>query len=63
MTEELSKHTLNLRRGDYETIREAFPSTGAAVVIRKIVSDFADQLSPPVTEAELAKLKKMEPEV
>jgi hypothetical protein len=59
--EDLTKHTLHLRRGDYATIRDAFPQTGAAVVIRKIVSDFVDQLSPPVTAKELARLKKTEP--
>lgn len=41
--DELSKHTLLLRSGDYERLRELFPEVGAAVIIRKLVSRFLDK--------------------
>jgi len=41
----LQKHTLNLRRGDFDYIDSLFTSEGvaASIVIRKIVSRFVDQ--------------------
>jgi len=41
-TEELQKHTLNLREGDVDTIAELFPNKSPTVIIRKIVSKFVD---------------------
>lgn len=41
--DELQKVTLNLRRGDYDQLRALYPELGAALVIRKIVSNFVDQ--------------------
>jgi len=41
-TEELKKHTLNLRDGDVEAIAQLFPNKSPSVVIRKIVSKFVD---------------------
>ena len=41
-TEELKKHTLNLRDGDVETIAHLFPNKSPSVVIRKIISKFVD---------------------
>lgn len=43
--EEMSKHTLFLRSGDYEALRQAYPDIGAAVVIRRAVSKIVDSLS------------------
>jgi len=43
MSDQLTKHTLNLRKGDYERLRALFPDIGAAVIIRKIVSKFLDK--------------------
>lgn len=42
----LQKHTLNLRMGDYDVIQAAYAERGiaAAVVIRALVSKFADKL-------------------
>lgn len=41
--EDLQKHTLNLRAGDYERLQSLYPEVGAALVIRKIVSAFLDR--------------------
>lgn len=38
--EDLSKHTLNLCRGDYEKLQMLFPDTGAGPIIRQLVRDF-----------------------
>lgn len=44
---ELQKHTLNLRKGDYEWLADNFANTGnpASSVIRMIVSNFVDKLA------------------
>lgn len=42
-TEDLQKHTLNLRKGDVEAIRALFPRKDATVVIRRIISKFVDK--------------------
>lgn len=43
---ELQKHTLNLRKGDYEYLGDSFSSKDvpAAMIIRMIVSNFVDKL-------------------
>jgi len=42
--EELQKHTLNLYAGDYEEIQSLYPDVGAAVVIRRLIRQFLDQI-------------------
>lgn len=49
----ISKHTLNLREGDYDKLRDAFPDVGAAVIIRRIVSKFVDELDRGMTPTNL----------
>lgn len=39
---DLQKHTLNLRRGDVDRIREIHPNLDSAVVIRQLVSKYVD---------------------
>ena len=53
MSEQLKKHTLHLRSGDFQTIGEYFPKLGASAVIRQLVSGFVDKIDKPITEAEL----------
>ena len=43
-TEELKKHTLNLREGDMEALAELFPKFQPSVMVRRIVSKFVDQV-------------------
>jgi hypothetical protein len=40
----LQKHTLNLRVGDMEKIKEYYPDVPASNIIRMIVSRFIDQI-------------------
>lgn len=54
----LEKHTLRLRAGDVEYIRNRFPKVGSNAVIRRIVSNFVDQIATPVTEADLIDLSE-----
>lgn len=42
-TEELKKHTLNLRDGDMEKLTALFPSVQSSVMVRKIISRFIDK--------------------
>ena len=42
-TEELKKHTLNLRDGDMEALAALFPKFHPSVMVRKIVSKFIDR--------------------
>ena len=41
-TEELSKHTLNLRAGDLEELAILYPRHQPTVMVRKIISRFID---------------------
>lgn len=41
-SEELKKHTLNLREGDMEKLELLFPQLRPSVILRKIVSRFVD---------------------
>lgn len=43
-TEDLTKHTLNLRTGDMEAIGQLFPKFQSSVMVRRIVSKFVDQM-------------------
>lgn len=47
MTEDLTKHTLNLFRGDYEKLAELYPDVGAAPVIRRIIRNYLKSLDQP----------------
>jgi hypothetical protein len=40
---DLQKHTLNLRRGDVDRIRELHPNIESAVVIRRLISNYVDE--------------------
>jgi hypothetical protein len=51
--EDLTKHTLFLRSGDFKRLQALYPDIGASVVIRKIVSNFLDKDRTPVVEAQL----------
>lgn len=52
-TEELKKHTLNLRDGDMERLAELFPRFHPSVMVRRIVSKFVDH-SHNVEEQKIA---------
>ena len=61
-SEELQKHTLHLRRGDFDYIGDVYAEKGvpASVVIRTIVSKFVDNIraaSTPPAET-LAQVEK-----
>lgn len=43
-SEELQKHTLNLFSGDYEKIQSFYPDVGAAVIIRKVIRHYIEQV-------------------
>lgn len=42
--EGLQKHTLNLRAGDMERIRDAYPDIPASTIVRQVISTFVDKL-------------------
>lgn len=42
-TEELTKHTMNLRTGDLEKLQQLFPKIPASVSARRIISRFVDK--------------------
>lgn len=39
----LTKHTLNLRKGDLDKLKEIFPAQQPTVMARKILSAFVDK--------------------
>lgn len=42
-SEDLTKHTLNLYRGDYTRLQALYPDIGAGAVIRRIVHGFLEK--------------------
>ena len=44
-TEDLQKHTLNLRSGDLAAIKALCPRQDPSVMVRRIVSKFVDKMS------------------
>lgn len=42
--QDLTKHTLFLRRGDMEELQILYPEVGASVIIRKLISDHVDRI-------------------
>lgn len=44
MDNELQKHTLNLRAGDMEKIRDFHPDLHASQVVRMLISRYVDQI-------------------
>lgn len=44
MNEELHKHTLHLRAGDFDALRELHPDLTPSHVIRRVVSNHVDSL-------------------
>lgn len=58
----LEKHTLRLRPGDVNFLRDRFPRIPVNKTIRKIVSNAVDKLDRPVTEAELEEIEIDSPE-
>jgi len=55
----LQKHTLHLRRGDFDYIDSVFRGKNipASVAIRRIVSKFVDTIRADASEEELLKIK------
>jgi hypothetical protein len=51
--EQLQKHTLNLRAGDYAKLEALFPRTKAAKVIRNIISQVVDRAEREVPAAKV----------
>lgn len=45
--EPLKKHTMLLYDGDYERLQDLYPEVGASIIIRKIVRDYLNKVSPP----------------
>ena len=43
LPDDLQKHTLNLRAGDFAQLGEMFPKLGASVAVRRIISSVVDK--------------------
>lgn len=54
----LTKHTLLLRTGDFDILREKFAGIGAGPVVRRIVSDFIDKNLLPNNTSEIDQLRQ-----
>ena len=49
----LQKHTLNLRAGDMEKLRDFFPDLPASSLIRTIISRYVDSMEGNVPSTEV----------
>jgi len=57
MPDKLTKHTLFLRKGDFEYLRDRFPKKGASNIIRRAVARLVDELNPPITDEDLEEME------
>lgn len=55
-SDDLTKHTLFLRRGDYEYLREISGGLGAAIIIRKLVEMYVDKFKAMDNKPNLFKM-------
>lgn len=53
-TEELTKHTLNLRSGDLQELAVLFPKKHPSVMVREIISKFIDRTKFAAASNELS---------
>lgn len=53
---ELTRHTLFLRTGDMQRLRDKFPAIGASSVVRRLVSGFLDRIDLPVPDEDIKEL-------
>lgn len=57
-TEELVKHTLNLYQGDYQKLQAMFPEVGAAIVIRKLIRRYINEIEEKAPSVDTATLEQ-----
>lgn len=56
---DLEKHTLRLRAGDVERIRERFPNHSTNAIIRRVITNFVEAVDPDTYDEEtIAKLEE-----
>ena len=55
-SDKLHKHTLFLRKGDFDFLSDRFPRLSASRVIRKVVANFVDKLDRPVDDDQIAEI-------
>jgi len=53
----LEKHTLRLRAGDIQFLRDKFPKVPVNRTVRFIISREVDKLNPPLTDQELQEIE------
>jgi hypothetical protein len=53
MNDDLQKHTLFLRRGDFEKLGALFPELPPSAVIRKLVADAIERIEKGTVKPEL----------
>ena len=51
--QDLTKHTLFLRRGDMEEMQNLYPEVGASIIIRSLISVHVDKIKASVPRKEL----------
>lgn len=57
MKQELSKHTLWLRAGDFKKLGEYYPLQGSSLIIRTLVAKHIEKLEARVTDAPINTLE------
>jgi hypothetical protein len=51
--QDLTKHTLFLRRGDMEELQSLYPEVGGSIIIRSLVSKHIDEIKARVPRTEI----------
>ena len=55
----ITKHTLFLRAGDFDKLKESFPNIGASAIVRKVVARFVDEhVDKPPSKSQVNELSK-----
>lgn len=53
MNDDLQKHTLFLRRGDFDKLGSLFPEIPPSAIIRKLVADAIERIEKGIEKPEL----------
>lgn len=49
---DLEKHTVRLRHGDMDRIKERYPRMSANAIVRAVISHFVDAVDPDILDEE-----------
>lgn len=57
IAEDLHKHTLFLRKGDWEKLAEIYPEVATSIVVRRLISSVVDRFEQGKTALDIGEVR------